>query len=86
MLKDGWEDFDTHIMKNGCTISKNLFIIEELCYVFAYLILDTREGDVSVESVGSRLLNLKDEDKKDFFDAYRWIYKQMLVNNKTDEN
>lgn len=47
------------------------FNSEELCIVIAYITYDTDECVTDLKSVGERILNLSEDDRKDFFEAYK---------------
>ena len=59
------------LQKNGHSIQKTFFERPETCYTVASLNLNRKEPCVYLESVGSRLLDLKKDDIKDFFEVYR---------------
>ena len=59
------------LQKNGHSIQKTFFERQETCYTVASLNLNMTEPCGDLESVGSRLLYLKKDDIKDFFEVYR---------------
>lgn len=59
------------LVKDGHSISKSGFELKETCYTIASLILNRREPDVYLQSVGSRMLELDGDEIKDFFEVYR---------------
>lgn len=69
----------------GHSIQKSLFIYKESCFMIASLRLNRREPDINLESVGSRLLDLTEEEQKDFFEVYKLanqkIYKKHFKND-----
>lgn len=72
-LANGWEyvDSNTRIRKGNCTISVSAFNNAELCMVIAYITYDTDECVTDLKSVGERILNLSEDDRKDFFEVYK---------------
>ena len=72
-LANGWEDSEgnDYIRKNNCTMGKTMFDLEELCVVIAYIIYDPDELCTDLKSVGERILDLSEDDRKDFFGAYK---------------
>ena len=44
---------------------------KETCYIIASLYLNKKEPDIYLESVGSRLLDLTNEEQNTFFEVYR---------------
>ena len=71
--KDGYVDSfgGDFLTKNGTSIQKTFFTHKETCYTIAALYLNRKEPDVYLKSVGSRLLELEEEEIKDFFEVYR---------------
>jgi hypothetical protein len=53
--------------------------------MIASLRLNRREPDINLESVGSRLLDLTEDEQKDFFEVYKLanprIYKKHFKND-----
>lgn len=72
-LANGWEyvDDNARISKLNCTISVSAFNSEESCMVIAYVTYDTDECVTDLKSVGERILDLSEDDRKDFFEAYK---------------
>jgi len=66
----------------GHSIQKTFFNHKETCFTIASLHLNRREPDINLKSVGSRLLDLSEEEQKDFFEVYKLanpkIYKKHL--------
>lgn len=66
----------------GHSMQKTFFKSTETCIMIASLHLNKREPDVELESVGSRLLDLTEEERVDFFEVYAIanpkIYKKHL--------
>jgi len=73
------------LQKKGHEIQKSFFIHKESCFMIASLRLNRREPDINLESVGSRLLDLTEEEQKDFFEVYKLanqkIYKKHFKND-----
>lgn len=61
----------------GHQIQKTFFKLPESCYTIAFLHLNKKEPDVELKSVGSRLLDLTKEERKDFFEVYEIINKKI---------
>jgi hypothetical protein len=78
-LANGYEDnFDSGFLtKNGHSIQKTFFTTKECCYTVATLELNYGEPDVNLKSVGSRLLDLKGSEIKDFFKVYELANKKI---------
>jgi hypothetical protein len=76
---NGYEDSFSgdFLVKNGHSIQKTLFIHKEFCYTIATLELNYREPDVNLKSTGSRLLDLKVSEVKDFFKVYELANKKI---------
>jgi hypothetical protein len=72
--------------RNRVNISKEFFDIKETCYVIAWLNYDKKEWCCDLESVGPRLLELNDENRKDFFEVYKIADKKMNEVNNTKED
>lgn len=75
MIEDGWREDVESLRKDHCSIHKSCFINPESCYVIAWMKKD-KEG-YYMETVGSRLLNLNEEELKTFFDIYRKADKKL---------
>ena len=85
-IMDGWVKKDGFVCKDTSNISKEFFDMKETCYVIARLKYDEKEGCCDLESVGPRLLELNDEDRKDFFDVYKIADLKMNVVNYPKED
>ena len=72
--------------KNRSNISVKFFDMKETCYVIAWLKYDEREGCCDLESVGTRLLDLTEEQRKDFFEVYKIADKKMNEVNSSKED
>jgi hypothetical protein len=60
--------------------------MKETCYVIAWLNYDKKEWCCDLESVGPRILELNEEDRKDFFDVYKIAEKKMIEVNNSKED
>jgi len=67
----GWILEKGFFVKDNHRIQAQLFNSPETCYTIATLRYDSREGCCDMETVGSRLLDLNVNDRKDFFDVYQ---------------
>ena len=77
-LKIGYTDEGEYLRsQHGGTISKSLFESEELCHVIAWLRYDKKEYCCTLESVGNRLLDITESQKRDFFEVYEIAEKKM---------
>lgn len=78
-LGNGYEDSFSgdFLVKNGHSIQKTFFNHKETCFTIANLELNYREPDINLKSVGSRLLDLTDDEIKDFFEVYKLINKKI---------
>ena len=79
-LDNGYEEsFGAEFLtKNGHSISKSFFKSPEQCYVIAHLELNKREPDVNLKSIGSRLLDLTNDELDDFLLLYRTMNKKIM--------
>ena len=77
MLADGFRETFDGITNGSYSISNSCFINEESCYTVASLYLDRKEPDVYLESVGSRLVELSNDEIIDLFDVYRIVNKNI---------
>ena len=78
MLSNGFIETFDGITFDGMTtgsysINNSCFINEESCYTIASLYLDIKEPDVYLKSVGSRLLDLNEEEINSFFRVYKVV-------------
>ena len=80
-IKDGWVEKDGFLSKNRTNICKEFFDMKENCYVIAWLKYDKKEECCDLESVGPRLLELTEENRKDFFEVYAIADKKMVEAN-----
>lgn len=66
----------------GHSIQKTFFVRPESCIMIASLHINKREPDINLKSVGSRLLELTERERADFFEVYEIantkIYKKHL--------
>jgi len=85
-IKDGFVDKDGFLRKDKSNISVKFFVMKETCYVIAWLKYDKKEGCCDLESVGPRLLELNDEDRKDFFEVYKIADLKMNIVNYPKED
>ena len=76
---NGYEDSFSgdFLVKNGHSILKTFFTTKEFCYTIATLELNYHEPDVNLKSTGSRLLDLKVSEVKDFFKVYELANKKI---------
>ena len=81
-IKDGFAEKDGFLRKDRSNISVKFFDMKEICYVIACLKYDKKEGCCTLESVGPRLLDLTEEQRKDFFDVYEIAEKKMNEANE----
>jgi hypothetical protein len=77
-LSSGWVDLGDYILHNKVKINKNCFDHIESNYVLAFVYLYEGEEQTNLESVGDRILYIEEEEKKDFFDAYKEADKILL--------
>lgn len=63
-------DGDWGLSKNGYTVNSSCFKNPESCYVVAWLEPNYKEPDINLVTVGSRLLELSEEDRATFFRVY----------------
>jgi hypothetical protein len=72
------------IQKDNMGLSKGMFTNPESCYTIAHLELDMKEFDTTLKSIGSRLLDLTEDERIDFFEAYKIsndkLYKKYFQN------
>lgn len=75
MLSDEWGENLGFLSKGITNIHKSCFENPESCYVIAWLKKDS--DGYYLESVGSRILELNEEEFKDFMDIYRKADKKL---------
>jgi hypothetical protein len=77
-LKDGWEDKGEYIVDEtgSYCLHKNMFNLQEHCYVIAYLKYDKRDEVCDLITVGNRLLGIKNIE--DFMEVYKIADKKMM--------
>jgi hypothetical protein len=83
LLDEGYEriEYDSGgwaMTRSNHTIDSSCFKNPETCYVIAWLEPNRREPDVNLLSVGSRLLDLSEEDMDAFFRVYK-IANEMIM-------
>jgi hypothetical protein len=81
-IKDGFVEKDGFVCKDRSNISKKFFDMKETCYVIAWLNYDKKDWCCDLESVGPRLLELNEENRKDFFEVYAIADKKMNEANE----
>jgi hypothetical protein len=84
-IKNGWVEKGDFLSKDSCSVSVSFFDRKETCYVIAWLNYDRKEECCDLESVGPRLLELNEENKKDFFEVYAIADKKMIEVNKEEK-
>lgn len=70
------------LTKDHHTIHHSCFANKESCYTVATLEYDKDERCVDMVTVGPRLLNLKKEDRKSFFQVYKIADEVIRYQNK----
>ena len=85
-IKDGFVEKDGFLRKERSNISVKFFDMKETCYVIAWLKYDKREWCCDLESVGPRVLELSEENRRDFFEVYAIADKKMIEVNKSKED
>lgn len=75
MLQDGWIDSGDGITKDHNGIHNSCFLNLETCYVMAWMKKDN--DGWYMETVGSRLLEISEEELKLFFDIYKKADKKL---------
>ncbi len=73
--EEGYRNFDGGITKNNHTITDSCFVNPETCCVVAWVKKDN-EGHY-LETVGSRLIELNEEERKNFFELYDKLNKKL---------
>lgn len=81
-LDDGWGLVDGFFRKDNTNIQAYIFDKPETCYTVATLHYDDSEGCCDLKTVGPRLLELKKNDRKDFFEVYKISEKKISEENK----
>lgn len=77
-LADGWEDKGSSISSNSASIDKQCFEGKETHYVIAFLRYNEDEQAAILTTVNDRLLDLTQEEEKDFFKVYRLANQKLL--------
>lgn len=71
------------LIGSGHAIDKKFFTSPETCYVICWLKINKKEPDVYIESIGSRLLDLSEIEKQDFWKVYelgnKYLYKKFKI-------
>tara|TARA_R110000822_G_scaffold10358_1_gene39254 strand:+ start:123 stop:503 length:381 start_codon:yes stop_codon:yes gene_type:complete len=91
MIDDGYERID---YPNGCfgfektthTIDGSCFKNPETCYTIASLKYSVGEGCCDLITVGTRLLDLNKQDRKDFFKVYKIAEKNITKEYRKQHN
>ena len=87
-LLDGWYIKEGFVCKGNIKISRSAFDNKESCFTVAWLELNTKEPDVNLISVGSRLLSLEATDRQDFWEVYELANQKLqrfMTANEGDE-
>ena len=69
-LLDGWREEDGYVRRGYTSIQRTMFDTKELCYTVATLEINHKEPDINLITVGSRLLDLNETEREDFFTVY----------------
>ena len=77
---------DWALTKDMHTINSSCFKNPEVCYVIAWLKPNRREPDVNMETVGSRMLELKQSELSTFMRVYRIAHELIMEEINNDEN
>ena len=86
MLDEGYIYKDRYYTKDNINIHEDCFKSPESCFVIAWLEINHNEPDVNLNTVGSRLLGLDNEERNDFFDVYRIANNKIFKQFDGDEN
>ena len=84
-IKDGYMDKGTCIQRGNVSFDNSCFQREENLYVVAFLEYNKKEQDIDLKSVGPRILELDEENRKDFFEVYKLADKMMMEENDSKE-
>ena len=89
--EDGYEkeyhpSGDWGLTKGMHTVNSSCFKNPETCYVIAWLNPNRREPDVDMETVGSRMLDLEQDELSTFMRVYRIAHELILEKMAEDEN
>ena len=79
-----YEDGDWGMAHDNHTINSSCFKNPYSCYVIAWLEPNPREPDINLITVGSRLLDLSDEDRETFFRVYK-ISQELIMEEMSKE-
>lgn len=79
-MKDGYIEEDGFLRnkEKHVSIQSSIFDKKETCCVIAFLNYNHKEPDVDLKSVGSRLLDLTQEERNDFFQVYEIANKYIM--------
>jgi hypothetical protein len=69
-IADGWQSDGGFLRRNNTSIQESIFNSPEQCYTVATLQYDADEMCCDMNTVGARLLQLDETDRKDFFAVY----------------
>lgn len=79
-----FDNGDWAMTRSNHTIGSSCFKSPYSCYVIAWLELNPREPDINLITVGSRLLDLSDEDRETFFRVYK-ISQELIMKEMSKE-
>lgn len=87
-LEKGYELKDDIYKKDNFGYSESCFINPESGYVIAILDINLKEPDITLRSVGDRLLRLKKKEKKAFWKVYEVANDLILkeIENETEKD
>lgn len=77
---DGLIDFA--LSRTGHTVHGSCFENKEFCYVIAVLDYVEDEACCDLTTIGPRVLNLDEEERRDFFDVYALAEKMVRKENE----
>lgn len=80
-LANGWIDEGDVIKYKNISIAKTIFALQEGYYVLAFVSLYPNEEQPQLEPIEDRLLYINQDEQTDFFKAYEYANKTLILNS-----
>jgi hypothetical protein len=81
-IAEGWQSDGGFLRRNNTSIQESIFNSPETCYTIATLKYDADEMCCDMNTVGARLLQLDETDRKDFFAVYELAEERIREENQ----
>jgi hypothetical protein len=85
-VKEEYDNGDWGLRKDFHHINSSCFKNPETCYVIAWLKPNRKEPDVSMETVGNRILELDQKELSTFMRVYRIAHELVMEEITEDES